>query len=307
MARIDWRDAVAPLRRDNRSGADEIANDAVNILIDLVGDSAPGNITSYRRWLLDVAREVVAAQPAMASLFRLVNDMLWACYEADEARVLRQLALDHLQDHQMRVGAASLAVTEHAVTELARYDALMTYSRSSTVCRALTAPSARRRRVYCGEGRPMLEGQTLAHELAWAGLQVTIGADMALFDWLSQVDALVIGADSVSRAGIVNKLGTAPLMRAAAEREIPRIVLATTDKLLPHDYVHDVQLWEAAPQEIMPVSNENITVRNVYFDVTPLELVTAVITEEGLRQGAQINESLADVRTYPGLRGRSAV
>mgnify|MGYP005836535669 CR=1 FL=1 len=306
MARIQWRTELEKLRRDNRSGAAEIAEQALHLLIDVIGDSVPAGVISYRNWLIRISRELVAVQPSMGILFRLVNDMLWACDEAMNAEAMRQGALQFLQSYQERSQAALQALTEHAAQVLARYPVLMTYSRSSTVLNALTAMSERgwHGRVLCGEGRPMLEGQSLANELAWVGVDVTLGIDMALFGWLPEANAIVVGADSLAMAGVINKIGTAALMRAATETELPCIVLCTTQKFLPNDYLVGSNLRSGDPEEIMPISSKNITVRNVYFDVTPLELVTTVITEKGPLEGEQVREELEQLHTYPGLRGK---
>jgi len=306
MPRTPWRTALDQLRRDNRSGASEITLDALNMLIDAVGDSIPGSAGAYLKWLVRTSRELVAAQPAMASLFRLVNYMLWEVDAAATGERMRQTALTYLQNYQARNEAALDALQQSALEFLAHHTSIMTYSRSVTVARVLRAlrQGNRSLRVFCSEGRPALEGQALASELAWADIDVTLGVDMALFGWLGEARALVVGADSLSASGLVNKIGTASLMRAAAERDLPRIVLCTGAKLLPGDYVLQQGLRGGDPEEIMPVSSKHLSVRNVYFDVTPLDLVSTVITERGPLGHADLLAELADLRTYPGLRGK---
>jgi len=306
MSRTPWRVALDQLRKDNRSGAAEITLNALHMLIDVVGDSVPGSAEAYRKWLVRTGRELVAAQPTMASLFRLVNDMLWEVSSAVTGERTRQAALTYLQSYQARNEAALDGLVQHAVEFLARHTSVMTYSRSSTVARVLRTlrEGNRNLHVYCSEGRPVLEGQALASELAWAEIDVTVGVDMALFGWLSEVRALVVGADSLSVSGLANKVGTAPLMQAAAERDLPRVVLCTTAKLLPSDYVLEQGVRSGDPEEIMPVSSKHLTVRNVYFDITPLDLVSTVITERGPLQHAELLEELSGLHTYPGLRGK---
>ena len=305
MPRVDWRSEIDLLRSDNRSGAEEITLRAVELLNDLVGESIPGDAAAYRVWLLRLGRELLAAQPWMGILLRLVNDMLWACAPAKSGEQVRRAALEYLQNFPYVAAADLEGLAGHALTALAPYPTVMTYSRSSTVLRALSDLAARKRRVhvYCGEGRPMLEGQSLASELGWAGVDVTLGVDMALFGWLPEVKALVVGADSLSPEGLVNKLGTAELMRAALEHEVPRIVLCTTRKFLPQGAVLPGRLREGDPDEIMPSTNERVTVRNVYFDLTPLDLVSLVITEKGPLDQDALRHELARLRVYEGLRG----
>ncbi len=311
MARNRWEEGLAGLREDNRSGSAEIEARALNLLIDTIGDSTPtgaltGTALAYRRWLLRISRELVAAQPAMAVLFRLANDMLWASDRAVRAEEARLFALDFLQRRQAAVADEMERLVGYAADYLKRFDRVMTYSRSSTVWRALSLQPARKHEltVYCSESRPMLEGQTLASELGWAGLEVILGIDMALFGWLRDVQALVVGADAISTSGVLNKIGTAPLVEAAASQDVPRIVLSTTSKFLPGEYLLEQGLRGGDPTEVMPVPNKNVRIVNVYFDITPLEKISLVITEEGLLEYAAIVDRLQRVQTYPGLLGR---
>ena len=306
MARTRWEIELEQLSRDNRSGAEELASRAVNLLIDVVGDSIPAGMVSYRTWLLRISRDMVAAQPSMGNVFRLMNDLLWACADMLNPQTMRQQALSFLQQRQQQEQSALEALADAAIPVLERYAQIMTYSRSSSVLRTLSrmAEQDTRIKVMCGEGRPMFEGQTLASELTWAGLRVTLGVDMALFGWLDDMDALVVGADSLSSQGLVNKVGTAALMAAATEAQVPRIVLCTSYKFLPADYLVDLCFAGGDPAEIMPVADDLMTVRNQYFDRTPLHALTAVVTERGLLEGEALKTELAAVRTHPGIWGR---
>jgi translation initiation factor 2B subunit (eIF-2B alpha/beta/delta family) len=301
-----WRQGIDKLIADHRSGSQEVINEALALLIDAVGDSVPGDAASYRNWLMRLGRELIGAKPATAHLFRLVNGMLWATEAAPTAGALREQALVYLQDYDAASATTLETVAEIAARTLAAYPALMTFSRSTTVLRALTlmAEQGRGRPIYCSEGRPNYEGQTLASELVWAGLRVTLGVDMALFGWLPQVRALVLGADSISTHGMVAKLGIAPLTRAARELEIPVYVLCTADKFMPAEYYSGRSLGSGPREEIMPESSDRLAVSNVYYDVTPMDQISSVITENGRLQADELMAALKQVRVFPGLRGR---
>jgi translation initiation factor 2B subunit (eIF-2B alpha/beta/delta family) len=278
----------------------------LDLLADAITETVPEDKENYREWLVQIGRDVIAAQPSMGILFRLVNDMLWAQDEVMEAEEVRQRALRFLRRYREHEGEAMQDVVEHAAPQLGSYSAIMTYSRSSTVLEVLThvREAGWRPRIFCSEGRPMLEGQTLANELADVDLPVTLGVDMALFNWLEEVEALVLGADTLAASGLVNKIGTAELVHAASRHDIPRIVLCTTRKMLPADYLTSLRFRGGSSEEIMPSSDENVSIRNEYFDLTPLGQISTVITEEGSMEGPEIMAALDRISTYPGLRGR---
>ncbi len=300
-----WRQEIDKMIADRRASYDEIVSRAITLLIDAIGDSVPSDAASYRQWLLRLSRELIGARHSSAHLFRLVNGMLWAT-EGASAQEMRQRALTYLQDYRANLAVTLEELAESAAKVLAAYPTIMTFSRSTTVARTLTlmAEQGRARAIYCSEGRPNYEGQTLASELSWAGMRVTLGVDMALFGWLPQIRALAIGADSISSQGMVSKLGTAALTRAARELEIPVYVLCTSDKFMPAEYYSGRDLDSGPREEIMPESNDRLSVSNVYFDVTPLDQITSVMTEQGRLQGDELLSALRQVRIFPGLRGR---
>lgn len=300
-----WRQGIDKMIADRRASYDEIVNRAVALLIDAIGDSVPSDATSYRNRLLRLSRDLIGARPSSAHLFRLVNGMLWAT-DGASAEGMRERALTYLQDYRVNLAITLEDLAETAAKILSGYPSIMTFSRSTTVGRALTrmAEQGMARPVYCSEGRPNYEGQTLASELSWAGMRVTLGVDMALFGWLPKVRALAIGADSISTQGMVSKLGTAPLTRAARELEIPVYVLCTSDKFMPAEYYSGRDLGSGPQEEIMPASSDRLTVSNVYFDITPLDQITGVVTEQGRLQGDELMTALRQVRIFPGLRGR---
>jgi len=112
----------------------------------------------------------------------------------------------------------------------------------------------------------------------------------------------VLGAETVSSVGVLNRVGTRALVQAAAAREIPRVLLCTSQKFVPNAYriVEPLPLRDA--EEIMPPA-DRIQIRNAYASITPLEDLSLVITESGVHEVAQVRADLAALRIYPGLHG----
>jgi len=265
---------------------------------------------TMRRWLLEISRDIIAAQPAVGPLFTLVNGMLWAAEDAMSAGAIRQAATEYLVAYQGGWEEANERLVVQAVDALApasapRYQRLLVYAVDATVQRALMALAAIKTppEILCSEGRPGYEGLAMASELVAAGLRVTIGIDMALPGWLGRADALVLGCTSLSRHGLVAQLGAATLAQAAHDRELPVIVLCRSNKLLPDDYIIDTSSAVGDPAQIMPPEVENLTVSNVLLDSTPLDTVTTVVTEDGALASERLYETLRKIRVYPGLRG----
>ena len=142
-------------------------------------------------------------------------------------------------------------------------------------------------RVFADETRPIGQGARLtAWELARAGVPATLICDDMAASLLAsgQVDAVVVGADRIAANGdVANKIGTLGVAVAAARFGVPFYVaapLATVDASVPDGSA--IPIEERDPSEVLPVPLAGVDVWNPAFDVTPAELVTAVITEAGV-------------------------
>ena len=99
------------------------------------------------------------------------------------------------------------------------------------------------------------------------------------------VDRVVVGADRVAANGdVANKVGTYPLGVVAARHGVPFLVAAPLSTLDPATATGaDIPIEERDPAEVLgqgaPAGSEAL---NLAFDVTPAELVTALITEAGV-------------------------
>ncbi len=124
---------------------------------------------------------------------------------------------------------------------------------------------------------------------------------MALF--VREAEAVVVGADSVQPDGsLVNKVGTHLLALAARAEKVPLYVLADTLKVAAPSQPKRFAAEEGKRQE---VSRQRwLEVRNVYFEVTPARLVTAYVTEEGVRKPSEVRRyALEAERRWRALMG----
>src|SRR5215208_3457894 len=137
--------------------------------------------------------------------------------------------------------------------------------------------------VWVGETRPLLQGARLtAWELGRAGIPHRVITDSSAGGVMArgEVDVVVVGADRIAANGdVANKVGTYPLAVLAARHGVPFYVaapLSTIDPATPDGSA--IPIEERDPQEVLGVGDAF----NPAFDVTPAELVTAILTEAGV-------------------------
>jgi methylthioribose-1-phosphate isomerase len=145
-------------------------------------------------------------------------------------------------------------------------------------------------RVYVDETRPLLQGSRLtAWELDQLGIDYRLVVDGAGPSVIAGglVDAVVVGADRIAANGdVINKVGTYPLALACARAGVPFVVAApesTIDEATPAG--SDVELETRSDEEVVEWSGVRVAppgarALNIAFDITPAELVTAIVTEE---------------------------
>lgn len=168
--------------------------------------------------------------------------------------------------------------------------------------------------VLVDETRPLLQGARLtAWELAEAGIphRLTIDSAAAWAMATGQVDCVIVGADRVAADGsVANKIGTYALAVAASRHGIPFVVVApesTRDPATPTGSAIVVEERDAA--EVTHVGDRAVApwgtaVFNPAFDVTPPELVTAVVTENGrLETKSIVGKQIADLSRTLYARG----
>ncbi|MGC2459098.1 MAG: S-methyl-5-thioribose-1-phosphate isomerase [Gallionellaceae bacterium] len=154
--------------------------------------------------------------------------------------------------------------------------------------------------VIADETRPFLQGARLtAWEMVQENIPVTLITDnMAGFMMAhGEVDAVMVGADRVAANGdVANKIGTYMLAVLARRHNIPLYVacpLSTIDMSIASG--GDIPIEERSADEVKGFRDfhwaaAGVAIRNPAFDVTPAELVTALVTEKGVVHQPDVNK-----------------
>jgi methylthioribose-1-phosphate isomerase len=193
----------------------------------------------------------------------------------------------------------------HRILTHCNTGALVSGGEGTAFAVALTAHRrGRLRRLWVDETRPLLQGARLtAYEAARSGMPYTLLTDNAagaLFA-AGEVDAVLIGADRIAADGsVANKVGSYPLAVLAKYHHVPFIVVAptTTVDLNTPDGA-SIEVEQRPGQEVTEITAPQLAAAgagvggglsvaplgtqayNPAFDVTPPDLVTAIVTEEG--------------------------
>lgn len=147
--------------------------------------------------------------------------------------------------------------------------------------------------VVATETRPLLQGARLtAWELKRAGVPHAVVVDGAAPGLIArgEIDLVIVGADRIAVNGdVANKVGTYPLALAAAAADVPFVVVAPWSTVDPSTRSGaDIEIEERDKEEVTTIggvlraSPMGTLAINPAFDVTPYELITAIVTERGI-------------------------
>ena len=146
-------------------------------------------------------------------------------------------------------------------------------------------------KVYAGETRPWLQGARLTvWELAQDGIPVTLLADSAAA-WLMKsgaIDWVIVGADRIAANGdTANKIGTYSLAVLARQHGVKLMVVAPTTTIdWTIDTGNQIEIEQRNQNELLPScyikEHSVVSAWNPVFDVTPAELISAIVTERGI-------------------------
>jgi len=150
--------------------------------------------------------------------------------------------------------------------------------------------------VYADETRPLLQGSRLTSwELHQDGIEHVVQADGAAASTILRglVDVAIIGADRITANGdTANKVGSVALALACARANIPFVVAApysTVDLVTEHG--EDIEIEQRDPDEVVNFAGVRTAPAgavgfNPAFDVTPQDLISAIVTERGVVEPA---------------------
>ena len=235
-------------------------------------------------WALDRMLAVARAVPSSNDLRRILRDEASRILDEDRA-MCRRLG---------ELGAQLIVDGGHVLTHC-NAGALATGGIGTALAAIYVAvEQGKRVGVYADETRPLLQGSRLtAWELQRAGIPVTVLVDGAAATLMraGRIDACFVGADRIAANGdVANKVGTYALALVARSHGVPFYVVAPTSTFDPStSRGEDIVIEQRMADEVRrgfgaPTAPPEVDVYNPAFDVTPAELITAIVSDRAIHR-----------------------
>jgi translation initiation factor 2B subunit (eIF-2B alpha/beta/delta family) len=286
---MDWLERrIAAIAGDRRHGAAQLADEALEVLVTLCRQGRASTAAELARQVAAVAMRLARTRPSMAAIHN------WCLLFAHRFRDLVESGgpLTELRARGVQLGAdlrtqrQSLLRQQIEVARplLTACRSLVTISYSSTVEAILRETLGKGGRVTIAEARPLFEGRRLFTALLKTHPSVRMVTDAQLGLAVPAADLILVGADSIlSDLGVVNKTGTYLAALAARAHLRPFYVAADTFKIQATVDSPTCVLESKPGSEVWARHAESSD--NVYFDITPGQLVSGFLTESGILDG----------------------
>jgi len=287
---------IEEIKNDRAHGASQLARQAVNILKVAAECSQSDSVGKFLQEQKEVGERLMSVRPAMAPVFNTVNRLL----STIDGKAT-EMDLDSIRRFTISKADEVIKGSLQAIAQIAKYgsgliadgDRIMTHSYSSTVVAVLKEAFTKHRdiEVIITRSGPGRTGERIARQLGLYGIPSTFIDDAAMGFYMPTVSKVMVGADRVCADGkVVNGIGTYQLALVAERAGIPFYVLCETLKFDPRLKSNGVDLEEKEPSEVVKPGRLplGVKVKNPYFDITPLELITGIVTENGLLSSEEV-------------------
>ncbi|NIR46860.1 translation initiation factor eIF-2B [candidate division KSB1 bacterium] len=300
----NYVEKLEEVKHDHTSGAWVVAQKAIDCLEALAKEKS--NV-EYSELIAEVERvigEILKAQPNMSQLTNLFNALLFTVEQetSNDPVVLCRKIVGEATRFEEHTRNAVKKVAKFGAELIANDSVILTHSNSSTVLEIIKKAheDGKAFQVILSESRPVCEGRERAKELSKLGIPTLYLIDAAICMGIEQADIVMLGADSVSENALVNKIGTKAICLMAREAVVPCYAACESSKFMPKKLVpkkepvrDPKQVWDNPPSET--------TIENYYFDETPLELFTGIITEEGVLTPTELGSKIRAHKMNPKL------
>jgi len=263
-----------------------VAVKAARALRELTDRDYP-TVEEYVRDLDRNSRALRRANPSHASLHTTQREIVerTEAAESTDVAAVQAETVDVIEAVIEEVESAKRRAGDRAADRIADAETLLTHDYSSTVLSAIDRALADGAEftIYVTEARPRFLGRKMARELASRdGVDVSLIVDSAAGHYLPECDQVIVGMDCIVEETLYNRVGTYPIAATAADQDVPVTVVGAQAKCIDGGFAFENEFRSTA--EVMREPADGFTIRNPAYDATPIRLLDAVVTDEGVTE-----------------------
>ncbi len=258
-------------------GASKIAKAAIK---DLNAYGADSNAKDKKGFIEDIsmhAKALKEARPTEPELQNVLEKIIGQLRKSDASDItkLKKILFTLCKQEVLEIKTNMNKIEEYGASLIPKNSIILTHCHSHNVVNILRKVDPVK--VYTTETRPLFQGRLTAKDLSSSGITTESILDDEAADVIEHVDCVIIGADAITRDGVVNKVGSRMIAILADKYRKPLYVAASTLKIIERIDIEDrdrKEVWEDAP--------DDVEILNHAFDLVPFGYVKKIITEKGI-------------------------
>lgn len=292
-----YKQIIKDIRSLKIQGAIKIASASLEAMDFAVKNTKIGDPVLFWKAVEAARKEIFATRPTEPAMRNAINyvmhDISRQSVDSIRLQMIRNIkaAHSHIRSSNMKIACIG-------ARKVAKGSVVFTHCHSSAVVSILKEAKRQGRafEVHNTETRPLFQGRKTAKELAASGIKVTHYVDSAARLALKKADLMLIGADAITSEGkIINKIGTQLFIEIAEKYDIPIYACADTWKFDPSTiWGEEEKIEMRSPKEVWPDAPRNVKVMNYAFEKINPDMVSGVITEEGVFKPETLVEILRE-------------
>jgi methylthioribose-1-phosphate isomerase len=262
--------------------------------------SKTDNMDDLTKDLQSAAETIKSTRPTAVNLAWGVERVIKAISDAYDFGGMKNIAIEEAKQIADEDVAINKKIGEHGAKLLEDGDTVLTHCNAGKLAcvdwgTALgvirsAIESGKNVKVVACETRPLNQGSRLTTwELMQDNIPVTLISDSMAGHVIRHeaIDKVIVGADRITEDAVFNKIGTYTHSVLAKEHEIPFYVAAPTSTFDFKGWEGSVKIEQRNADELryfgnVQIAPENVNVYNPAFDATPMENISAIITENGV-------------------------
>ncbi|MBI5375759.1 MAG: hypothetical protein HZA77_10000 [Candidatus Schekmanbacteria bacterium] len=288
---------LATIIGDNTSGSAAIRESLAGLfkeilLIESTSDSEAASM------LRGAAEKAFKSHQSMAAIYHLCKFINTQLKNKTKKTPFKASVLGALGAYCSKIRTDENKLFENGAKIIKDKMVILTYSYSTAVLQILKLASLQGKNfsVICPESRPAFEGVRFAEEIAKQKIKTTLIVDAAIYGAIKSCDMILVGADTVTTDGIINKTGTEWIATSAKALKKPAYSAFTIEKVLPSPHSKKIKILNKPSYEVYKGKVKSIEVENRYFDITPLHEFSGFITEMGAMTEKEITNILKGLK-----------
>jgi translation initiation factor 2B subunit (eIF-2B alpha/beta/delta family) len=237
--------------------------------------------------MVSLGQLLVRSQPEMFSIYRFIEDILQIAQEEihkdSSCKEIFKAVVEEINCYFKKREDIVKSIGKKAAQHIRNGEKILVHSYSGMVMRGLEESFRENKNVFevvVTESRPGFEGRLAARRLAEMGIKTTFVVDSAALYALDTCDKVIVGSDLVASEFFINKIGTRALALESKNQDKDFFVICDTSKWVK-SWDRPLNTKRYLPDEVWDYKNPNCVIENIYFEKTPLDLVTGIICENG--------------------------